>query len=191
MQTNQRSNRGVVLPTLADAALESKSLATCAHFFSLTGLEDVLRGPGPYTVFAPTDEAFRNLSAETLDALVADPARLRDLLEYHIIGGKRERNAFANGKLKTMQGTLLTAGVTDDGVTLDHANTCGTQVVCANGVLHQIDAVLMPGYTPALSAKAREDSAWSGRRAVRPGRPQMPDENWPFVAPRSAEKSAE
>ena len=64
----------------------------------------------------------------------------------------------ANGKLKTLQGTLLTSGVTDDGVTLDHANTCGTQVVCANGVLHQIDAVLMPSKTqaakPAVGQKA-------------------------------------
>lgn len=171
------------LLTLAEAAFASKSLATCSRFLSLAGLDEMLNGSESFTVFAPTDEAFRNLPAETLDELTGDPKRLREVLQYHIINGGRQRSTFANSKLKTLQGALLTATVTDDGLVVDHASTCGGQVTCANGVIHPIDAVLMPGYTPVLSAEAREESAWSGKRRHAP---QPSANDWPFVEPRAA-----
>ena len=86
------------------------------------------------------------------------------MMEYHILDVRRELSELRNGKLTTISGQLLNASVTDDGLQLDHANTYGFPLSCANGVIHQIDAVLFPGFTPAISEKARADSAWSGRR---------------------------
>lgn len=179
MKTNYyRSTAGPVLPSVADAVYASKSLGTCSRLLALAGLEDVLRGEGHFTLFAPTDDAFLNLPPGVLKALEQDPAQLRDALEYHIVSEARE---LANGKMRTLQGALVTVSVTDDGFSVDHANTCGRLTQCANGRIHPIDAVLMPGFTPQLSAKAREESAWSGRRLV--ARPVTPDADWPFVDP--------
>lgn len=173
------------LPTLAEAIFAAKTLGTWSRYVTQSGLDELLAGNDHFTVFAPTDEAFRNLPTETLDALIADPKRLREVLEYHVIAGAREQSAFRNGKLKSLQGTLLTAAITDDGLVVDHANTCGRQVACANGMIHPIDAVLMPGYTPTLSGQARRDSAWTGKRD--PNRPPPAQDNdWPFLAPRPA-----
>ena len=166
-------------PGLVDAVEHSGGLAIYAHYLSVTGLDDTLRGSGPFTVFAPTDEAFHKLPQETLEALAADPARMRALLEHHIVNGLSDRTVTSVGKLRTLHGTALTTGVTDDGMTVEHAHTCGKRVVCANGVFHAIDTVLIPGAVPALSAEARAESAWSGRR--RRPRPVTSPEDWPFV----------
>ena len=184
--TNDSQYGGKTTATISKAAHATRSLGTCSRLLALAGLEDVLRGEGPFTLFAPTDEAFRDLPDGTLDTLEQDPAQLRDMLEYHILGVGRELDQLGNGKLKTLQGTLLTAIVTDDGLNLDHASTCGRAMRCANGVIHSIDRVLMPGFIPALSAKAREDSAWSGRGTVARIPAQRNDEAWPFKEPPAA-----
>lgn len=171
------------LPTIAAAAFATKSLTTCSHFLARAGLEQLLAGAEHFTLFAPTEEAFRNLDPDTLEAFNADPKRLRAMLEYHIVVGGREREAFSNSRVKTLEGSLLTAAVTDDGLMVDHASTTGRQVICSNGVIHPIDAVLMPGFKPTLSAKAREVSAWTGQRDR--ARPATPPENWPFLEPQA------
>jgi uncharacterized surface protein with fasciclin (FAS1) repeats len=179
-----RSTAGAPLPSIADATGGSLSLATFSRFLALAGLEDLLREDKDFTLFAPTDAAFESLPPETLQALGDDPAKLRDLLAYHILSGTRERSAFANSKVKTMQGMLVSVGITDDGLTIDHANTCAHEIPCANGVIHPIDAVLIPGMKPA--AQRGGESAWSGRRRVSKTRAAEPD-NWPFVEPRTAQ----
>ena len=154
------------LPTIADGTRSTSALSTCTRLLALAGLQELLRSEGDYTLFAPTDEAFDNLPPGALQSLESDPAELRAVLEYHILGVGRELSQLRNGKLQTLQGMFITASVTDDGLQVDHANTRGYPMRCANGVIHQIDAVLFPGFTPQLSAKAREDSAWSGRRRI-------------------------
>lgn len=155
-----------ILPTIAAGVHATKSITTCARLLALAGLEEMLQGEGQYTLFAPTDLAFKELSPEAMASLESDPARLRATLEYHILPIDRELSQIRNGKLSTLEGTLLTSSVTDGGLRLDHANVCGSPLRCANGVIHQIDAVLFPGFTPPLSAAAQEESPWSGRRRV-------------------------
>jgi uncharacterized surface protein with fasciclin (FAS1) repeats len=152
------------LPTIAAGLAQPKSSSTCARLLALAGLEEMLKGEGGYTVFAPTDKAFEALPPGTLQSLENDPARLRAVLEYHILSVGRELSELRNGKHSTLEGTLLTAAVTDDGVRIDHAHTHGYPLRCANGVIHQIDAVLFPGFTPQVSANAPAETAWSGRR---------------------------
>jgi len=162
------------LPTIAEGVRTTKSIGTCARLLAAAGLDEMLRGDGPYTLFAPIDQAFDNLPPGELEALESDPARLRSVLEYHILNVGRELNQLRNAKLPTLQGELITASVTDDGVQVDHGNTRGTSLRCANGVIHPIDAVLFPGFTPKLSAKAQEESAWSGRRRIPRLAPAVP-----------------
>ena len=152
------------LPTIAARAHATKSIATCARLLALAGLERRLQGEGRYTLFAPTDLAFDELPPGALASLENDPARLRATLEYHILSVDRGLSEIRNGKLSTLEGTLLTSSVTDDGLRLDHANVSRHSPRCANGVIHQIDTVLFPGYTPPASAMAQKESAWSGRR---------------------------
>ena len=166
------------LPTVAEGARSTKTLGTCSRLLALAGLEDMLRGDGQYTLFAPTDQAFAALQPGVLESLEKDSSLLRGTLEYHILCVGRELSQLQNCKLPTLQGAMLSAFVTDDGMQLDHANTRGTPMRCANGVIHPIDAVLFPGFTPELSARAQEDSAWSGRRR---------ESRVPMTAPQEAE----
>ena len=154
-------------PTITEGVRATKSISTCSHLLAISGLDQILREEGDYTLFAPTDQAFDNLPPGALSTLQADPEKLRDVLQYHILSVGRELNQLRNGKLATLQGGLITASVTDDGMQIDHASTRGYPMRCSNGVIHQIDAVLFPGYTPELSATAQQDSAWSGRRRER------------------------
>ena len=160
----------MILPTrstITEGVRATKSISTCSHLLAIAGLDELLRGEGDYTLFAPTDQAFDNLPPGVLSSLQADPAKLRDVLEYHILSVGRELSQLRNGKLATLQGALITASVTDDGMQIDHASTRGQPMRCSNGMIHQIDAVLFPGFTRELSATATKDSAWSGRRRER------------------------
>ena len=157
------------LPTIAAGARATKSISTCARLLALAGFEEMLQGEGPYTLFAPTNDAFSELLPGVLASLENDPSQLRATLEYHILAVDRGISEIRDGKLPTLEGTLLTSAVTDDGLRLDHANVSGQPVRCSNGVIHQIGAVLFPGFTPALSALAQIETPWTGRRhASRP-----------------------
>jgi len=140
------------------------------RFFTLVGalrgagLEVLLRSEGPFTLFAPVDAAFTELDAEIRDNLSRDFARMRSVLEYHLLRSALRTTDFRHGLAKTVEGTALRIGATDDGFTVDHANVERAQIQCRNGVIHAIDAVIMPGYRPPVSAAAMEESAWSGRR---------------------------
>lgn len=152
------------LPTVAAGARATKSLAICTRLLALAGLEEMLDGEGPYTLFAPTDRAFADLPPGTLAALENDPARLRATLGYHLLCVRHELSEIRNGKLPTLEGTLLTALVTDDGLRLDHTSVSNQPLRCANGVIHQIGAVLFPGFTPPMSLAAQGETPWTGRR---------------------------
>jgi len=171
--------------SIAETACDTKSLGMCGRLLELAGLDDVLRGEGEFTLFAPTDDAFLELPPGTLESLERSREELRDMLSYHILETGRELAELRNGKLRTLQGELLTATVTDDGVNLDHASTCGYGVRCTNGLIHPIDRVLFPGFMPTLSVKARALSAWSGQRPAAHIPKAKPDD-WPFVEPPAA-----
>jgi uncharacterized surface protein with fasciclin (FAS1) repeats len=104
---------------------------------------DTLKGPGPFTVFAPTDAAFAKVPKEQLDALLADKDKLRSVLTYHVVPGKVMAQDVKAGKVTTVQGSALTVG-TAGGVKVDGANVVKTDIVADNGVIHVIDSVVIP-----------------------------------------------
>jgi uncharacterized surface protein with fasciclin (FAS1) repeats len=107
-------------------------------------LTDTLRGDGPFTVFAPTDEAFAKLPKETLDALLKDKAKLTAILTYHVVAGKvLAADVVKLAEAKTVQGQSVRISATD-GVKVDNAKVVKTDVPATNGVIHVIDTVIIP-----------------------------------------------
>ena len=128
---------------IVDTAVEAGSFTTLAQALTAAGLVDTLKGPGPYTVFAPTDEAFAKLSPGTLDALLADKEKLTAVLTYHVVPGSVMAKDVKAGQVKTVQGSPLTIS-TDGGVKVDQARVVKTDIVADNGVIHVIDSVVLP-----------------------------------------------
>jgi uncharacterized surface protein with fasciclin (FAS1) repeats len=129
---------------IVDTAVEAGSFTTLAQALTAAGLVDTLKGPGPYTVFAPTDEAFAKLPPGTLDALLADKAKLTQVLTYHVVPGKvMAEDVVKLDRAKTVQGQSVTIS-TMGGVKVDNANVIKTDIVASNGVIHVIDNVILP-----------------------------------------------
>ncbi len=128
---------------IVDTAVAAGSFKTLATALQAAGLIETLKGPGPFTVFAPTDEAFAKIPKAQLDALLKDKAKLTAVLTYHVVPGKVMAKDVKAGKVKTVQGgeiTVTTAG----GVKVDAANVVKTDIVASNGVIHVIDSVVLP-----------------------------------------------
>jgi transforming growth factor-beta-induced protein len=136
----------VIMPKndVIEAARAAGSFKTLLTAIEAAGLTDTLRGDGPFTVFAPTDEAFAKLPKGTLDALLRDKAKLASILTYHVVPGKVMAADVAKlTEAKTVDGQsvkITTAG----GVMVDNAKVIKTDVPATNGVIHVIDTVIMP-----------------------------------------------
>jgi uncharacterized surface protein with fasciclin (FAS1) repeats len=128
---------------IVDTAVGAGNFKTLAAALTAAGLIDTLKGPGPFTVFAPTDDAFAKIPKAQLDALLADKAKLTAVLTYHVVAGKVMAKDVKAGKVKTVQGSELTV-TTNGGVMVDNAKVTATDIVADNGVIHVIDSVLMP-----------------------------------------------
>ena len=132
-------------PDLVALAASRPELSTFVAAVQAAGLTQALSGAGPYTVFAPVDAAFAKLPSGTLEALLADPVRLRHLLLYHVNHGPRLRAAdLRTGAYSTMQGAPLTIKVESTGVTVNSAKVTSPDGESVNGVLHEVDSVLLP-----------------------------------------------
>lgn len=140
---------------VVDTAVEAGDFGTLVTAVQAAGLEETLRGEGPYTVFAPTDAAFGALPAGTVDTLLADPeGDLSNILTYHVVPGEvlAEDVAGLDGQpVTTVNGATFTVEVGDDG-SVSLTDAAGNQVAvtqtdveASNGVIHVVDAVLMPG----------------------------------------------
>lgn len=137
--------------TAADADGDIIAVATGAGNFTTlvtaikaAGLVETLQGPGPFTVFAPTDEAFAKLPDGTLEALLADKEKLVAVLTYHVATGKLEAAELVKvSEVKMVQGQALKVS-TVDGVTVDNASVVKTDIAASNGVIHVIDTVVIP-----------------------------------------------
>ena len=130
--------------TLADTLGQTPSLSTLHGLVVQAGLNDSLKEPGPFTVFAPSNEAFQAVPAKTLDELAKDPARLRDVLNYHVVPGTLMAADVKNGPVKTSQGASLALARAGAYVTVEEAMVQTADVKAANGVVHIVDRVLMP-----------------------------------------------
>jgi uncharacterized surface protein with fasciclin (FAS1) repeats len=129
---------------IVDTAVAAGDFKTLAKALQVAGLVDTLKGPGPFTVFAPTDEAFAKLPAGTLDALLKDKAKLTQVLTYHVVAGKvTATDVVKLTSAKTVQGQSLPidAGM---GVKVGTAKVIKADVMASNGVIHVIDSVLIP-----------------------------------------------
>jgi uncharacterized surface protein with fasciclin (FAS1) repeats len=128
---------------IVDTAVAAGNFKTLATALQAAGLVDTLKGPGPFTVFAPTDAAFAKVPKADLEALLADKAKLTAVLTYHVVPGKVMAADVKAGKVKTVQGSELTIG-TAGGVMVDGAKVTQADIVASNGVIHVIDNVVIP-----------------------------------------------
>jgi uncharacterized surface protein with fasciclin (FAS1) repeats len=128
---------------IVDTAVAAGNFKTLATALQAAGLVATLKGPGPFTVFAPTDAAFAKVPKADLDALLADKAKLTAVLTYHVVPGKVMAKDVKAGMVKTVQGSSLTVS-TMNGVMVDNAKVTATDIAADNGVIHVIDTVVMP-----------------------------------------------
>jgi uncharacterized surface protein with fasciclin (FAS1) repeats len=129
---------------IVDTAVAAGSFKTLAAALQAAGLIETLKGKGPFTVFAPTDEAFAKIPKADLDALLKDKAKLTAVLTYHVVAGKvMAADVVTLKDAKTVQGGLVKIGTTN-GVTVDNAKVVKTDIEASNGVIHVIDTVIFP-----------------------------------------------
>ncbi len=129
---------------IVDTAVAAGSFKTLATALGAAGLVDTLKGKGPFTVFAPTDEAFAKVPKADLDALLKDKAKLTAVLTYHVLPGKVMAKDVKAGQVKTVQGSNITVSTSSGGVSVNNAKVVKTDIVADNGVIHVIDTVIMP-----------------------------------------------
>jgi uncharacterized surface protein with fasciclin (FAS1) repeats len=131
---------------IVDTAIDAGSFETLVSALEAAGLVEALKGEGPFTVFAPTDEAFAALPAGTLEALSADPeGDLAQILRYHVVPGKVMAADVSDGlEAETLQGASVSFTIEGDKVMINGATIVATDIEASNGVIHVIDAVILP-----------------------------------------------
>lgn len=133
---------------IVDTAVKAGQFNTLVAALSAAGLADTLKGAGPFTVFAPTDEAFKKLPPGTVENLLKpeNKAQLVRILTYHVVSGKTMSADLAGKKLdvKTIEGGMLTVDATMGGVSVNNAKVVSADVGADNGVIHVVDSVMLP-----------------------------------------------
>jgi transforming growth factor-beta-induced protein len=130
---------------VVDTAVGAKDFKTLVTAVKAADLVDVLKGKGPFTVFAPNDKAFKKVPPEQLEALLKDKKMLNAVLTYHVVPGKVMAADVVKLKTaKTVQGKPVTIAVKEGKVRINNATVVKADIECANGVIHVIDSVLMP-----------------------------------------------
>lgn len=132
---------------IIDTAVAAGTFKTLAAAVGAAGLVETLKGPGPFTVFAPNDAAFAKLPAGTVETLIKpeNKAKLTGILTYHVVAGKvMAAEVLKITSAKTVNGQSAKVAVVDGKVKLDGATVIATDIVCDNGVIHVIDSVIMP-----------------------------------------------
>ena len=132
--------------TIVEIAAGAEDFSTLVAAAKAAGLVEALSGEGPFTIFAPTNAAFAKLPKETVAALLKpeNKAKLAGILTYHVVAGKVMAADVTAGKVKTLNGAEATIAVKDGKVTIDKANVIKTDLAGSNGVIHVIDAVILP-----------------------------------------------
>jgi transforming growth factor-beta-induced protein len=144
---------------IVETAVEAGGFKTLAAALTAADLLEAVKGPGPFTVFAPTDEAFAKLPKGTLETLLKpeNKAKLAAILTYHVVPGKVMAKDVVNLKgAKSLNGQRIDVKVEGGKVTVDNANVVKTDIACTNGVIHVIDSVILPadGNIPTVADKA-------------------------------------
>lgn len=130
--------------SVADTIAKTPALSTLSGLVASAGLTTTLQGSGPFTVFAPSNEAFKAVSAKTMDDLVKNPQKLNDLLTYHVVVGKSMAADVKNSNVKTVNGADVALSKAGEFVTIENAAVTYADIAATNGVIHIIDTVLLP-----------------------------------------------
>jgi len=139
---------------IVDTAITAGNFTTFAAGINAAGLTDALAEKGPFTVFAPTDEAFKKLPSGAYDALLKDPAKLKAILNYHVVPGYFMARDVKSGEVMTLQGSTLTAAVSSSDVRVNGARVTQADIATSNGIVHAIDAVMLPKKWKLVAAAA-------------------------------------
>ena len=132
------------MPNVVQTAVSAGSFKTLVAAVQAAGLLEALSGPGPFTVFAPTDEAFAKLPAGAVEDLLKDTPKLQAVLKHHVVSGKMmASDVAAKDSVQTLEGDDITIDTTD-GVKVDEAHVVKADIATDNGVIHVIDTVMMP-----------------------------------------------
>ncbi len=130
--------------SVTDTIARTPSLSTLNGLISQAGLSDALKAAGPFTVFAPNNDAFKAVPAKTMEDLNQHPEKLKDLLTYHVIAGKSMAADVKNSKATSLNGAHLELSKAGDFVTVESAAVTTADIAASNGVVHIIDTVLIP-----------------------------------------------
>ena len=130
--------------SLAETIAKTPELSTLNGLVKTAGLAETLQGPGPFTLFAPSDAAFKALKPGTLEALSKDPANVKNLLLFHAVSGAVASKDVKNSNAKAVNGGALALAKAGDFVTVENALVVKADVMASNGVIHIIDTVLTP-----------------------------------------------
>ena len=133
--------------SVADTIAANPKLSTLSSLVTKAGLTDTLKSTGPFTVFAPSNEAFAKVPAKTIEELGKDPARLKAVLTYHVVPGKVMAADVKNGNSKTVNGANIALSKAGEFVTVEDAVVQTADISATNGVVHVVDSVLIPPAT--------------------------------------------
>jgi uncharacterized surface protein with fasciclin (FAS1) repeats len=139
---------------IVDTMIAAGNFTTFASAVNAAGLYDALAAKGPFTVFAPTDEAFKKLPAGGYDNVLKDVGKLKAILNYHVVSGYFAARDVKSGEMNTLQGSPLTAAVSSPDVRVNGARVTKADIVATNGIVHAIDAVILPKNWQLLAAAA-------------------------------------
>jgi uncharacterized surface protein with fasciclin (FAS1) repeats len=141
---------------IVDTMIAAGNFTTFANSIKAAGLTNEWAAKGPFTVFAPTDEAFKKLTSGEYDTLVKDNARLKAILNYHVVSGRFAARDMKSGEMNTLQGSSLTAvaSASSPDVRVNGAHVTRPDIVATNGIVHAIDAVILPKKWQLLAAAA-------------------------------------
>lgn len=142
-ETARNSNTGPA-KNIVDRTIAAGNFTTFAAGIKAAGLTDALSAKGPFTVFAPTDDAFAKLPAGAWDGLLKDSAKLKAVLNYHVVSGHFIARDVKDGDVMTLQGSTLTAAKAFGDLSVNGARITQRDVVATNGIIHGIDAVILP-----------------------------------------------
>jgi uncharacterized surface protein with fasciclin (FAS1) repeats len=130
--------------SVADTIARDPELSTLNTLVQQAGLADTLKSSGPYTVFAPTNDAFKSVPAKTMDELSHNPARLKAVLTYHVVPSRLTAAEVKTANVKTAQGGNIALSKAGEFVTVEDAMVQHADIIATNGVVHTVDRVLMP-----------------------------------------------
>jgi uncharacterized surface protein with fasciclin (FAS1) repeats len=133
------------MPDIVDTAMSTGTFSTLVTAITVAGLDTALKSPGPFTVFAPSDEAFSKLPSGTVESLLEDVSKLRKILEYHVVSGKVTADEVVKlNKATTVAGEDVEINASNGSVKVNDAQVVTPDVVADNGIIHIIDSVLLP-----------------------------------------------